>query len=147
MKDECRGRITYRHVNDALTAKREGNWEAYWLCVACGGFHVGMSGAVPEAKQKMKEKPGVFIVMGCQKDEHNFLPVAAQYQKLDGTGVERRTLPGGKCVEGPTYEEKIWYTTVCCTRCGEALEVISADHRALKPTTAYPTTTDRAKGE
>ena len=56
----------------------------------------------------------------CDTTDHNYFPLSRDYYKENGrtTGLSQ-----------PAMDQIIAYTMLCCSKCGETKEVISADHR------------------
>ena len=55
----------------------------------------------------------------CDTTDHNYFSLKENYYKL----ISNTT------VLYPTYNQNVAYTMLCCSKCGETKEVISADHR------------------
>lgn len=55
----------------------------------------------------------------CIVEGHDFFVTHKGYYKADG----------GRNMIGPTYDHSVEYSMLACRRCGEAKEVVSADHR------------------
>jgi len=56
----------------------------------------------------------------CPSTQHNYFPIKENYYKTDG-----KTNELGLTV----YDQTVAFSMLCCSKCGQTMEVVSADHR------------------